>query len=67
MTVAAGLHQALKSIQPGRAYDSLLLAASWAIGCCVTGDYIDYWLGRFWGSRLMARFWSQVHARLWPL
>ena len=66
MTGQDNILHVLTTIHPGRAYDSMLIAASWTIGCCITGDNIDYWLRRFWRSRIVARFWSQVHAWFWP-
>jgi len=66
MTVATGLHHVLRPIQPGRVYDSILMAASWTIGCCMTGDYLDYWLRRFWRSSFVTMTWSHVHSWLWP-
>ena len=66
MTGTGEFDHVVSSIQLSRAYELMLLAASCAIGSCVTGDLVDYWLRRAWRSRLVARFWSQVHAWLWP-
>jgi hypothetical protein len=66
MTVTAGLHHLMRTIQPSRAYDATLIAASWVMGSCITSDFLDYWLRRFWRSRGVAQFWSQLHARIWP-
>lgn len=66
MAVTEGLDHVVKTIQPSHAYDAALIAASWVIGSCITSDFLDYWLRRFWRSRVVARFWSRLHARIWP-